>query len=239
MKYKKLVVNGCSYMELYAKGSGQRDLANRLSIPDSASLAIGGSANSRIIRTTLKHSYEAEDPTFYVLGMTFLSRNEIPILLADELSWEGPWTNPQNQDFKSKWMPEWTQSDTDLYVKQKLKTELFSTLYRLEDLQYKILSMISSLTSRGHGVVVFQQADDLHLPHMDNERIKHLRNCINVVGEYKWRGIVWQHEQGVPTAYSDANAIYPVPDQIKHRAPGAHQKINEYLANYIQSNQLI
>jgi len=239
MKYQKLIVNGCSYMELYAKGNGQSDLADRLSIPTAGSLAIGGSANTRIIRSTLKHSYEATEPNFYVLGMTFLSRNEIPILMIDDNQWEGPWTNPQNQDFKSKWMPEWTQRDTDLYVEQKLKTELFSTLYRLEDLQYKILSMISSLTSRGHGVVVFQQADDLHLPHMDHPRLQHLRSCQHIVGEYIWRAVTWQHEQGVPMAYQDIHARHPVPDVFKHRAAGQHHLLNQYLADYVLENQLL
>jgi hypothetical protein len=60
-----VVVNGCSYHESYARGQGHLDLAQRLgfidehNIPQASSLAIGGSANSRILRTTLKHSYQA------------------------------------------------------------------------------------------------------------------------------------------------------------------------------------
>ena len=67
-----LVVNGCSYMELYAIGKGHDDLAMQLQLNNPVSLAIGGSANSRILRTTLKHSYTAP-PTFYVLVMTLLT----------------------------------------------------------------------------------------------------------------------------------------------------------------------
>jgi hypothetical protein len=78
--YQQLVVNGCSYSELYSTGGGHLDLAARLGIGSAATLALGGSANSRIIRTTLKHSYQTSVPTFYVIGATFLSRNEIPIL---------------------------------------------------------------------------------------------------------------------------------------------------------------
>jgi len=65
MKYQQLVVNGCSYMESYASGFGHQELAERLSIPQAISLAIGGSANSRIIRTTLKHSYITLQPTLF------------------------------------------------------------------------------------------------------------------------------------------------------------------------------
>ena len=85
-------------MEVYSAGRGYKDLAERLGMSSSESLAIGGSANTRIIRTTLKHSYQALQPTLYVLGMTFLSRLEIPIL-ENQSTFEGRWTNPQNQQF--------------------------------------------------------------------------------------------------------------------------------------------
>ena len=75
---QQLIVNGCSYTHSYALGQGHRDFAHRLGIDKAKSIAVSGSANSRILRTTLKHSYTAP-PTLYVLGMTFLSRLEIPI----------------------------------------------------------------------------------------------------------------------------------------------------------------
>lgn len=239
MKYKSLVVNGCSYMELYAQGNGHTDLASELGIAQASSLAIGGSANSRIIRTTLKHSYEADSPVLYVLGMTFLSRNEIPILRVDD-DWEGPWTNPQNQDFRDRWMPEWQQRDSDLYVKQKLKVEMYSTLYRLEDLQFKLLSMINDLKSRGHQALIFQQADDLHIPFMDDSKLRHFSYCKNIVGGYSWRAVPWQHEQGVAVAYHDGpDSIHVVPDAIKHRAAGDHHVLNRYLTRYLIDQTLL
>jgi hypothetical protein len=164
-----LVVNGCSYMETYVGGSGHIDLATRLNIAHSHSLALGGSANSRIIRTTLKHSYIVEQPTLYVLGMTFVSRREIPILNpVDGQEFEGMWTNPQNQDFESQWQAHWSRADTDLYVKLKLKWEWMSVADRIEDLMYRIVSMGHDLIGRGHRVLVFQQADDLHLEIFDH-----------------------------------------------------------------------
>ena len=75
-----LIVNGCSYMEGYAKGGGHIDLAAQLGIAKADTLAIGGSANSRILRTTLKHSYQVAEPTLYVLGLTFVTRNELTII---------------------------------------------------------------------------------------------------------------------------------------------------------------
>jgi hypothetical protein len=231
--YKQLVANGCSYSELYCVGGGHLDLSRRLGIDVASSLAIGGSANSRIIRTTLKHSYQASVPTFYVIGATFLSRNEVPILLpANEF--EGAWTNPQNQDFRDRWIPTWRQSDTDRYVELKLKADMFSILDRLEDLQYRWLSLIADLRSRGHGCVIYQQSDNLHLDYMDNPRVSLFSTQKEIVEGYRWRSIAWQHQQGVPPAYRS-----DIPDEMKHPAAGQHRLVNEYLENYIRQNQLI
>ena len=156
-----LVVNGCSYMDGYAKGGGHIDLAQRLGIANSASLAIGGSANSRILRTTLKHSYQATEPTLYVLGMTFVSRSELPILTVEhENTFEGRWCNPQNQEFSDRYEHFWNRSMSEQFVDITLKTEVYSLLDRLEHLQFQILAAISDLRSRGHAVLVFQQSDD-------------------------------------------------------------------------------
>jgi hypothetical protein len=223
-------------MEAYAQGSGHRDLAQALGIPEAQSLAIGGSANSRILRTTIKHSYCSEQPTFYVLGMTFLSRLEIPIL-ENQTDFEGRWTNPQNQQFKKRWIPEWTQRDTDRYVELKLKADLYSILDRLEDLQYRWLSMIADLHSRGHGCIVYQQGDDLHLPFMDDSRVALFSSRSEFVGGYRWRAIAWQHAQGVPAAYDRTE--YNIPDDMKHPCAGEHDLVNQYLTEYIKTNSLI
>ena len=232
-----LVVNGCSYMEVYALGDGQDDLAQRLRIPTSESLAIGGSANTRIIRTTLKHSYQQDRPTFYVLGMTFLSRNEIPILQPTD-EFEGAWTNPQNQDFADRWQPHWTQHDTDRYVELKLKAEWTSVPDRLEDLMYRLIAMASDLHRRQHRVLVFQQADDIYQPYLDHGKFYLLRQSQWVVAGYQWCAIPWQHNQGVPVS-GQGEIHQPVPDHIKHRRPGHHQALNQFLVDWIQQHQLL
>ena len=75
----RLVVNGCSYMKMFSEG-GIKDLSQRLEINFTKSLALSGSCNSRIIRTTLKDSYQTSMPTLYVIGTTYLSRHELPLL---------------------------------------------------------------------------------------------------------------------------------------------------------------
>ena len=202
-------------MELYVNGGGHRDLAKSLGIEEYSSLAIGGSANSRILRTTLKHSYLTNKPTFYVLGMTFISRAEIPILKyapgdMEDSSFEGRWTNPQNQKFSKRWEHFWTERDTEKFVDIRLKAELYSLLDRTEDLMYQMLAAISDLTSRGHAVLLYQQADSsILLPKypdqpgslIDSARLKLLSSKSNIINGFEWQAIQWQHQQGVPSRW--------------------------------------
>ena len=230
-----LVVNGCSYMASYAVGQGHVDLAQKLGLEHPASLAIGGSANSRILRTTLKHSY-ISPPTLYVLGMTFLSRLEIPIC-KPENEFEGRWVNPQNQEFKSRWQHGWEQADSNQFVETKLKSEVFSILDRIEDLMYRMLSTITDLKSRGHRVLMFQQADNLYQDHLDDPRLK-LFYRPEIINGFKWRAIAWQHEQKVqPTNYAPGSQY--VPADMTHPASGHHALINDYLTNYIQEHKIL
>lgn len=236
---QSLVVNGCSYMETYALGSGHQDLAQQLNIPDATSLAIGGSANSRIIRTTLKHSYQATVPTLYLLGMTFLSRLELPILNQDPTQeFEGTWTNPQNQQFRSRWMPQWSDQDTKQWVELKLKSEVYSIVDRLEDLMYRMLSLQASLVSRGHQVLMYQQADNIYQEYLDEPRLALFKNNPGIKDGFAWRSIAWQHMHDV------AKVIYPegnqyVPLDMTHPLPGHHLMINTHLTHYIKECKLL
>lgn len=225
-------------MESYAWGLGHKDLAERLNIERYDSLAMGGSANSRIIRTTLKHSYNTDQPTFYVLGMTFLSRLEIPIL-DNQPEFEGRWTNPQNQKFVSNWQHGWTQQETDQFVELKLKSEILSILDRTEDLMYRILSMIADLRSRGHQVLVYQQADNLYHEFLDDPRLRFFKNQPNIIDGYAWRAVPWQAAQGVPAQHSKSNAANFVPPEIRHPAMGYHQRLNEFLTEYITAQGML
>jgi hypothetical protein len=239
---QQLVVNGCSYTESYAAGNGHADLALKLGImgqddiPRVDSLAIGGSANSRILRTTLKHSYVTQVPTLYVMGMTFVSRLELPICNPVN-EFEGSWCNPQNQEFRSRWQHQWTAKDSEQFVETKLKSEIYSILDRTEDLMYRMISAITDIQRRGHRVLMFQQADSLYQEHLDNPRLR-LFQRPEIVGDFAWRSVAWQHAQGVaPTIYA-AGSQY-VPPDMAHPESGHHQLVNEYLTNYIQEHKIL
>lgn len=230
-----LVVNGCSYMKAYANGDGHRDLAQGLQIKTSESLALSGCGNSRILRTTLKHSYGATVPTLYVLGMTFLSRIEVPIL-KEQNDFEGRWSNFQNQDWKDQWESHWTQSDSDRLKELKLKWEVHSVIDRVEDLMYQMLSVCLSLRARGHAVVMFQQADNLYQSELDNPRLALFGSEPAIVDGYRWRAVPWQHSQGVPAMYYGDTPKHLVPDEMAHRQSGHHVLLNQFLRQYIKTH---
>jgi hypothetical protein len=257
MKFKHLVVNGCSYMDVYASGRGHIDLASQLGIPNAIDLSKGGSANSRILRTTLKHSYTLTEPALYILGMTFVSRSEIPILryevgVEPDTSFEGRWTNPQNQFTKNLWEHFWTEKDSRDWVETQHKVEVYSLLDRTEDLMYRMLATISDLTSRGHQVIMFQQADASYMfdepvgtSIIDSPRLALFASTKNIIQGFRWLAIQWQHEQGVPTtSYTNMLVKNPIlmpgspsdtPENIKHRQTGKHQLLNQFLVDYIHN----
>lgn len=230
-------------MESYAFGQGHMDLAQRLGIekesgvPNALSLAIGGSANSRILRTAQKHSRDPDANTLYVLGMTFVSRLEIPILNETD-SFEGRWTNPQNQIFRNRWMPHWKQSDSDQFVDLKLKWEADTVLDRIEDLMYRMLGVISDIRQRGHKILMFQQADNLYQELLEHPRLRYFKEVPYIIDGFNWRAIAYQHSQGVqPTIYAPGHPYVP-PDMV-HPAPGHHEALNTYLTEYIQEHKIL
>jgi hypothetical protein len=241
---KNLVVNGCSYMAGYAAGAGHVDLARKLNIPNAKSLAIGGSANSRIIRTTLKHSYQTANPTFYIMGLTFINRWELPILKEDDYkpSFEGRWCNPQNQEFSDRYDHYWNKSESEKFVEFNRKTAVYGTVDRTEDLMYNVLSAIDSLHARGHRVLVYQQADDSYHSILGTSRVNLFDSTTSIIDGFRWCAIRYQHEKGV-TKSKPNNANYigqqSTPEHIKHPAAGHHHVLNDYLVNYIQNNNIL
>jgi len=236
----RLVVNGCSYMHVYAKGGGHRDLANELDIKTAVDLSQSGCANGRILRTTLKDSYNNE-PSLYVLGMTFISRSEAPILDLlygedNETSFEGKWTNPQNQLFQERWSKHWSQKDTDDFVNLKLKEEVFSLLDRTEDLMFRMCALIDSLRLRGHRVIVFQQADNSYQMYLNAPRLFLFKKYPEFVDSFKWCSIQWQHEQGVPPIENPVEGKYgKTPDEMLHRKSGEHKLLNQHLVKHYKN----
>jgi hypothetical protein len=224
-------------MHKYAAGLGHVDLKTQLGIDSAQNIAVSGSANSRILRTTLKHSYATTVPTFYVLGMTFVSRLELPIC-EEETSFEGRWINPQNQEYKSRWQLHWTDQDSAQFVETKLKSEVYSIVDRTEDLMYRMLSTVNDLKSRGHQALLYQQADNLYHEHLHDPKLALLNSCPEIVHGFEWRATAYQHEQGVPGSKYPPGSPY-VPPDMTHPEQGHHHVLNTYLTNYINEHKIL
>lgn len=228
-----LAVNGCSYMVNYAVGNGHKDLAQQLDIHTCEDLSMPGCCNNRILRTTLKHSYQSE-PTLYVLGMTFISRFELPIN-HDQHNYpaEGRWVNPQSQRFHNHWDHFWNEKLNDRYIELTRMTEVHSLLDRVEDLMYRILSTVSDLKARGHQVVVFQQVDRDYLPLYNTGRLDPFDSANNIIDGFRWLAAPYQQEQGVPVIDT------AIPIELRKPKPGHHQVLNKFLVEYIREHRII
>ena len=230
-------------MHTYIEGNGHINLASRLNL-SANNLSITGSTNSRIIRTTLKHSYETNKKCLYVLGMTFISREELPICRYDngvypteQDIWEGAWTNPQNQHFgKTRWISEWNDWETKQWIMFRERYEKRSLVDRTENLMYQMLAMIDSLTHRGHNCIIFQQADhwwDGMLP-QESRRLKLLASNPNIIEDFKWLAIREQHQAGIPYVKEENH----VKLELRHREAGTHEWLNNYLETHIRKHEL-
>ena len=229
-------------MNLYASGNGHVHLAEQLGINNPIDLTQSGCANGRMIRTTLKDSFLTSAPTLYIIGLTFISRSEAPILKCEneESSFEGRWSNPQNQMYQHRWEHHWTEKDTDAFVNLKRKEEVYSLLDRTEDLMYRLISMVESLESRNHKVLIYQQADSDYFCHLTNPRLNLLKKYTNFINGLQWCSIQWQHEQGVPPNPGEYENKYgQTPMELRHRQAGHHQKLNEFLTKYIKDNKIL
>lgn len=239
-----LVVNGCSYMDTYAQGGGHIDLAKQLKLTPE-SLTITGSANTRILRSTLKHSYETSKKCLYILGMTFISREELPICRYDKGVYpterdvrEGAWTNPQNQLYgKSRWIAEWNDTMTKQWIVFRELYERTTLVDRLENLMYQMLAVIDSLTLRGHSCIMYQQADEWWqvLDHNQKKRLRFLQGNKHIVNDFEWCAVREQHRHGVPYVQHERD----INRELRHRQPGEHKWINRWIEKYIKQHGLL
>lgn len=238
---QQLVVNGCSYNGVWASGQGPRQLACELDLPQMQSIALGGSNNTRILRTTIKHSYQTTVPSLYLVGLTFMNRWELPIVdtkYTNDL--EGIWINPQKQyhaDRKLTW--DWTANDTETFQNLMFKASVFASADYLEDLMFRCVAVASDLEKRGHRVVFWNNCDE-SIPALvqDSNRFDLLKNNSLFVNALTWVAIPWQHAQGAVPSQYDSGTILP-PRHLQHIMPEDYQHLNGYLTQWIKDNKIL
>lgn len=226
-----LVVNGDSYMHTYTLGNGHADLAQRLSMREYTTLSKNGCCNSRILRTTIKHSYETDVPCFYLVGLTFINRKELAVLNHRD-DFEGRWvTLREGTKIKQGWCWPWTEKDSQTYITLVTKQSMLSLLDESQDLMYECLVMAGDLQKRGHKILFFQQADVHFHDILGDPSLRFFDNADIFVDGLRWLAIPWQIAQGARTLPGDLDN--GVPENMRHIVPGDHIYINTYLQNYI------
>jgi hypothetical protein len=240
---QQLVVNGCSYNEVWATGPGPEQLAQDLGLPKYQSIALGGANNSRILRTTIKHSYQTNVPSLYLVGLTFMSRWELPIIDSDvKEEFEGAWINPQSQKRASnKFIWNWTDSDTETYKNLLFKASTFATADQLEDLMYRCISVASDLQRRGHKIIFWNNPDQSIPDAVKNSNsFDLLKNNPAFVDGLLWVAIPWQHEQGAaPAPAYPIPGIAPPPQDLRHISSLDYRYLNGYLTQWINDNKIL
>lgn len=223
-------------MHHYVQGNGHYDLAAGLNITNVDSLAINGSCNSRIIRSTLRDCYTTNQSTLYVIGLTFFHRFELSIRTGDPepdgkwVSFTGVGLNSMFQDYEENI----TKKELETY--EKLQAKFLQCKEVGMDLQWRILSLIDTLHYCGHRVVIFNTAEhgvDYWL--INNPKFDPVRKRKEIIDGLMWRSIPWQFEQGARWPQEDE--IYPA--DCRHVVPGDHKWLNEFLVNYIKSNDIL
>ena len=107
---------------------------------------------------------------------------------------------------------------------------------RIENLMYQMLSMIDSLTQRGHSCIIYQQADHWWYGMLPEEfnRIRLLEDHKNIIGDFTWCAVREQHQAGVKYISDEEH----VEAELRHRQPGEHKWLNTYLEQYIRQHEL-
>jgi len=203
-------------------------LAQSLQMLNMHSLVVTGSCNSRIIRTTIKDSYQTTQPTLYIIGLSFLGRTEIPVN-AEVDQFEGSWMSIQNQPPPNvNYCVSWHNSDSDTFIRLKLKSEVFSVADRLEDLMFRLLAMINDLKSRGHQVCIFRQADDVYHNLLNDSKFA-LLNQPEIVQGLKWGALEYQYKNGAKFDPRDSH----LETNIRHVLSDNTNSLIKFITDYI------
>jgi len=102
-----------------------------------------------------------------------------------------------------------------------------------------MLATISDVKSRGHGILVYNQADIFDVDITVDPLFRPMAQCKHIVHGYAWQSVPWQHKNNVPPTIYPATNKHKVPPELVHPRPGYHTLLNEYLVKYINDYCLL
>jgi hypothetical protein len=220
-------------MDYWSQG-GLEDLAHKLGLDGFDNLAKTGSCNSRIIRTTLRDSYCTTQPSLYIIGLTFLTRHELPV--ATPQSNDGKWLSLNS---KLNLLPSLdahvSRQDIERYCGLWDRFTALAVEDLAQTLQYQLLSLCDSLEHRGHRCVIFNTAEYVLDWVIDKPAFGLLQSKKQLVQGLRWKSIPWQFEQGAKWLSVEDH----MPLQARHVAPGQHQWLNKFLIDHINQQAIL
>jgi hypothetical protein len=231
----KLLLNGCSFSANYYS---VHNLARHLGYTSVTSLAIGGSSNRRIIRSTIEYVEQNPDVGFVLLGLTFARRREGSFLsLTDTDNWVQYSANgmqglfvPQDAVLKTD------KTDIEQFIHSTYTNDV--DIKHMDQLLCDLLMLSGYLDSRGIKHVFFNFCERRYGEYFDTIGARYrpmIEANKHIVPLDKFNANMFFHELGAkfgePEARWEPFARHYNGDEYHH--------LNSFLLNHLQTNNLV
>jgi hypothetical protein len=232
----KLLLNGCSFSANYGVAA---KLGSDLGYDEFVNLAIGGSSNRRIIRTTVEY-LEHNTVDFVLLGLTFWERQEGAFLKTQPH--KDNWMSYNPMGLQGLFAPpdtefvfDNTRSSIEKYILERYRYDL--NLMYLDQLMCDLVMFTAYLEQRNIKYLIFNTCELEYTNYFTNFNStyqKAIDQNKRIVPLDKFVSNVYLYEKDARYAPNEAqwspNAIHYNSEEYRH--------INDYLLNYIRENRL-
>jgi len=232
----KLLVNGCSFSANYYLAN---NLARQIGLDSAESIAIGGSSNRRIIRTTLEYLEQHDDIGFVLLGLSFMRRREGTFLATEKD--KDNWVQYSANGIQGHFIPadavyKNSQTDVEQYIQDIYTYDV--DIKHIDQLLCDLTMLSGYLSNRGIN----------HLFYNFCER-RYTEYFTNVSSQYQ--KIVERNPHIVPLDRFIANlflhdlgAKYSEPEErwepfARHYGGDEYVHLNDYFLNHMRTHNLI
>lgn len=225
-----LLLNGCSFSANYYLAN---HLARQLGLQQAVSLAVGGSSNRRIVRTTLEYLQENSDVGFVLLGLSFHRRREGSFLPTGE--WVQYGTNglqghfaPHDAVFK-KDIP---RAQIEQYVSDVYANDIDN--HYIDQLLCDIILLTGYLESKNIPYLIFNFCE-LRYAEYSSKYYEYIRNNKRIVPLDTFVANLFLRDQGAK--YAEPEERWPV--NARHYNGDEYIHLNNYFINHLRTNNLL
>lgn len=236
----KLLLNGCSYAhrwahEWYTTGNISA-LAQRLGYDETVSLAVSGSSNARIFRTTLEYLTLNPDVDFVVIALTFYNRFEAP--WASPRPIEGRWVSYSHNGVTNRESDEhlvYERPEIKRYIDDRYRYDL--GVEYIDALLADLIFFTGWLDAQGYKYCIINPCERLYADDkgmFDTAKMRWIRENPKIVDIENFIANKWMHEQGAVCPEDETN----LDPMYRHYGNDGFTMLNEFMYNYITKNCL-